>query len=73
MPWCSTLTDEIGKHVNGQGKWGNCGPDCPLPVNGVPCTEKTFQCKSGKCIPAPWVLNGQNNCQNGSDEESKLR
>ena len=31
MPWCSTLTDEIGKHVNGQGKWGNCGPDCPLP------------------------------------------
>ena len=27
-PWCSTLTDERGQHVSGQGKWGNCAPEC---------------------------------------------
>ena len=30
-PWCSTLVDANGKHVGGQGKWGNCGPGCPIP------------------------------------------
>ena len=20
-----------GHHVGGQGKWGNCGPGCPIP------------------------------------------
>jgi len=30
-PWCSTLVDEVGHHVGGQSKWGNCGPDCPIP------------------------------------------
>ena len=29
--WCSTLVDETGHHVGGQGKWGNCGPSCPIP------------------------------------------
>ena len=29
--WCSTLVDETGHHVGGQGKWGNCGPGCPIP------------------------------------------
>ena len=29
--WCSTLVDDSGHHVGGQGKWGNCGPDCPIP------------------------------------------
>ena len=23
--------DETGHHVGGQGKWGNCGPGCPIP------------------------------------------
>ena len=27
-PWCSTLTDENGTHVGGQGKWGYCAPQC---------------------------------------------
>ena len=27
-PWCSTLTDENGTHVGGQGKWGHCTPQC---------------------------------------------
>ena len=29
--WCSTLVDDTGHHVGGQGKWGNCGPGCPIP------------------------------------------
>ena len=31
--WCSTLVDDQGKHVGGQGKWGNCEPDCPTAIN----------------------------------------
>ena len=31
-PWCSTFIDDDGDHVSGEGHWGNCGPDCPLPV-----------------------------------------
>ena len=31
--WCSTLVDDSGHHVGGQGKWGNCGPDCPIPTD----------------------------------------
>ena len=27
-PWCSTLTDDNGVHVGGQGKWGNCPASC---------------------------------------------
>ena len=30
IPWCSTLTDESGTHVSGQGKWGHCAPECLL-------------------------------------------
>ena len=31
QPWCSTQVDDDGSHVGGQGKWGNCGPGCPIP------------------------------------------
>ena len=27
-PWCSTLTDQDGVHVGGQGKWGHCPASC---------------------------------------------
>ena len=30
-PWCSTLVDNQGNHINGQGKWGSCGSNCPMP------------------------------------------
>ena len=30
-PWCSTEVDETGEHKGGRGKWGNCGPGCPIP------------------------------------------
>merc|ERR1712154_294074 len=29
--WCSTLVDSSGVHVNGQGNYGFCGPDCASP------------------------------------------
>ena len=29
--WCSTLVDDdSGKHVGGQGNWGECGEECPI-------------------------------------------
>ncbi len=40
QPWCSTLVDETGHHVGGQGKWGNCGPGCPIPPDDRPPQEK---------------------------------
>ena len=33
-PWCSTLTDDSGNHVGGQGKWGHCPDSCQ--VEGPP-------------------------------------
>ena len=29
-PWCSTLTDQNGIHVGGQGKWGHCASNCAI-------------------------------------------
>ena len=37
--------DETGHHKGGRGKWGNCGPGCPIPPDDreasvvVPDTE----------------------------------
>ena len=45
QPWCSTEVDETGHHKGGRGKWGNCGPGCPIPPDDreasvvVPDTE----------------------------------
>ena len=33
QPWCSTEVDENGVHVEEQGNWGDCGPDCPMHPN----------------------------------------
>ena len=30
-PWCSTLVDITGHHVSGQGNWGICDSNCPMP------------------------------------------
>ena len=29
--WCSTLVNDAGGHVGGEGNWGNCGSGCPIP------------------------------------------
>ena len=33
--WCSTEVDDDGMHVGGQGKWGICGAECPIPPSGI--------------------------------------
>ena len=37
--WCSTGVDSQGVHLAGQGKWGDCGPGCPIPPPGIPITS----------------------------------
>jgi len=32
--WCSTLVDEAGEHIAGNGNWGHCGSDCPFCSSG---------------------------------------
>ena len=34
-PWCSTMVDDNGVHVGGQGKWGYCDSKCPC--DGADC------------------------------------
>jgi len=33
--WCSTRVDNLGFHVEGQKKWGHCGPTCPFPDTAI--------------------------------------
>jgi len=33
-PWCSTLTDNNGQHIGGQGKWGHCPSSCNKDLDG---------------------------------------
>jgi len=39
VPWCSTLTDQNGIHVGGQGKWGHCPSTCNRDLNGSPVSK----------------------------------
>ena len=43
IPWCSTLTDNTGQHVGGQGKWGHCPATCNKDTAGTPATVSTTQ------------------------------
>lgn len=38
------------------------------------CTGNEFKClnNNGQCIPREWVCNGNKECVDGSDEESKM-
>ena len=33
--WCSTKTDQNGKHVGGEEQWGYCSSDCKQDIEGV--------------------------------------
>ena len=32
--WCSTMVDDLGQHVGGQGKWGVCESKCQPRTDG---------------------------------------
>ena len=58
-PWCSTLVNDAGHHVAGQGNWGNCGPGCPIPS----CNEGTYNYPCG---------NTQGDCDHDSECQDGL-
>ena len=37
-PWCSTMVDDNGVLINGQGNWGYCDSECPC--DGTDCPFK---------------------------------
>lgn len=42
--WCSTLVDENGNHISGQGEWGYCSNNCPIDDPDVCKTEDNIKC-----------------------------
>ncbi|KAJ8278768.1 hypothetical protein COCON_G00058340 [Conger conger] len=47
------------------GSWLCVGVPCaPAP----PCLETEFQCAAGRCVPALWVCDNEDDCGDGSDE-----
>ncbi|XP_040583657.2 LOW QUALITY PROTEIN: low-density lipoprotein receptor-related protein 2 [Lepeophtheirus salmonis] len=77
-PWCSTQVNENGHHIGGQGKWGNCGPNCPIPpddredekVSSPPSSPTTLPEKP--CFEDNTAYFG-NNYRIGSENPQKSR
>jgi hypothetical protein len=44
-------------------------PDSCLYVSDV-CSQRQFQCDNGRCIPLTWICEGEDDCGDGSDENS---
>ena len=47
-----------------------CNNALPLPISVVGCTVDDFECPSGECIPYELRCDGNNDCDDGSDEEN---
>lgn len=41
----------------------------PLTGNPLICSETRFKCRNGHCVDRSFLCNGQDNCQDNSDEE----
>uniref|UniRef100_A0A6Q2XSV2 SCO-spondin n=1 Tax=Esox lucius TaxID=8010 RepID=A0A6Q2XSV2_ESOLU len=48
-----------------EGVWACEGSPCPSPP---PCQESEFRCAAGRCVPALWVCDNEDDCGDGSDE-----
>ena len=44
--WCSTKVDTDGKHVSGNGNWGNCASKCPIAQKPVEKENIKGKCSS---------------------------
>lgn len=65
------------------GKWVQCSDfaqvektltffSCLIPVGHHTCEPSSFQCRTGHCIPLRWKCDGDDDCQDGSDEDPQF-
>lgn len=47
----------------------NLCSDWPAAGNPLVCSEARFKCRNGRCVDRSFLCNGQDNCQDNSDEE----
>lgn len=47
-------------------------PDAFTTGNPLLCSETRFKCRNGNCVDRSFLCNGQDNCQDNSDEERCL-
>ena len=71
--WCSTLVDASGTHVGGQGKWGNCGPGCPVPPDDRPGAGSDDKPGSGRPTAAPTKTDGKNQMLQRASIKGRMR
>ncbi|XP_029005418.1 SCO-spondin [Betta splendens] len=50
-----------------EGAWRCEGAACPPPP--PPCLDSEFTCARGRCIPAQWACDNEDDCGDGSDEQ----
>ena len=43
-----------------------------LPETTTSCSETEFACSSGRCIPARWQCDREQDCDDGSDESEDI-
>lgn len=43
--------------------------DSTTAENPLVCSEARFKCRNGRCVDRSFLCNGQDNCQDNSDEE----